>query len=295
MYLSIPLAAAVVIGFLVFGVTYLLLPIPTMEQIRTAPDYDTEKNKLIGPGVGGLTPEKLKGLEDILQGKEPPRKPSSSSSPQAPSDSGAVVVKDEDEGTGPPTTPATTPAPEHRPNLVDRETYRKHHVIMSAADMEKALANTNKSLEVKRRNLIILSQKAGAWAGIISGVIGYGLLVYYFYSASRRARIAWEQQKEQLRASAAAQQPAPVEQHYAPPPVPPPGVSQPPAAPEPVVEPLPRDDVPIQAPPGQADVWAAAEGKYEPYEAPVDISEIERTYDETVEREKKQGGNPEKT
>jgi len=222
MYLSIPLIAAIVVGFLVYGLVLAFSDYPSQRQIDAAPSYyDTIKEYRSTPARRDLTERDIENLRRILGGEEPLPTPESTEEPKPRSQSQPDVRQ------------------AHKPTVILR------------------VKDSKEYLQMQRNNAKLFAKKVAVVSGMVTTVVGYVALGFYFFWLVRK------QPKERWRA-----------------------IVSPPQAPGPEYATQPPNQTygePLYdgPPPGEpAQTVSGADTPYEPYEPPIDISELDRAYEE---------------
>lgn len=207
LFLSIPLAAALVVGLIAYQVTLSSLNPPTEAEIEAAPSWKETANKYRTGGGPKWDPKAFEELIRKMEADEP--------------------IEDDVKL-------------ERKPDARQRG---KRKVLMDAG------ANWREKLRVRRHNAILKARKTGAVWGMVTAALGYAALGVHFYQMGRKQpRQTWRD-------------------------VLPPG-RQPDATPSPDA----TYDAPEAAEP--LNDITDDEAPYEPYEPPIDISELDRAYEE---------------
>ena len=208
--LSIPLAAALIVGLIAYQATLSSLGPPSEEEIKAAPSWEETKKRLLSqPRSPSFDPKRLE--EALRRMKE----------------GGPIEAH-----------PDTTNDP-----TIRESPRRKPRVAMDAS------ATWREKLQVRRDNAILRARKTGALWGLATGVLGYAALGIYLYRPGRK------QPKESWREMVSRDTTQGENKTYA----------------DTATE-EPHQHISDDEPP------------YEPYEPPIHISELEKTYEEGQEK-----------
>lgn len=145
--LSIPLAAAVIVGLIAYQATLSSLDPPSEEEIKAAPSWEETKKRLMSQPRGpSFDPKRLE--EALRRMKE----------------GGPLKVH-----------------PDTTNDATIRESVRREpRVAMDAG------ATWREKLQKERHNAILRAKKTGALWGLATGVLGYAALGVYFYQLGRK-------------------------------------------------------------------------------------------------------------
>lgn len=145
--LSIPLAAAVIVGLIAYQATLSSLDPPSEEEIKAAPSWEETKKRLMSQPRGpSFDPKRLEEALRRMKEEGPPK-------------------------VHPDTTKDAT---------IRESPRRKPRVAMDAG------ATWREKLQKERHNAILRAKRAGALWGIVTGVLGYAALGVYFYRLGRK-------------------------------------------------------------------------------------------------------------